>query len=125
MNIIYLKNFLKSLLISIISFLVLTLFVTIFNYFNLLSINGMNISKIIIPIISMLIGSFYLGTTVKNKGWLEGIKFSVLIILLLIIINLLILKNGFEIKNLIYYIIILVSSMVGSMIGINRVEENK
>ena len=124
MNIIYLKNLLKSLLISIVLFLVFTLIVTILNYFNLLSINGINISKIIIPVLSILIGSFYLGTTVKNKGWLEGIKLSIIIILILLITNLLILKNGFEIKNLIYYLIILVSSMVGSMIGINKKKKN-
>ena len=51
MNIIYLKNLLKSLLISIVLFLVFTLIVTILNYFNLLSINGMNISKIIINLV--------------------------------------------------------------------------
>ncbi len=124
MNIIYIKNFSKSLSISILLFLILTLVVTTFNYFNLLSINGINISKIIIPIISVLSGSFYMGTKVKNKGWLEGIKLSSLIILILLIIDLLVFKNSFEIKNLIYYIIILVSSMVGSMIGINKKKKN-
>lgn len=124
MNIIYIKNFSKSLSISILLFLILTLFVTTLNYFNILSINGINISKIIIPIISILSGSFYMGANVKNKGWLEGIKLSSLVILILLIINLLIFKNNFEIKDLIYYIIILVSSMVGSMIGINKKKKN-
>ena len=124
MNIIYIKNFSKSLSISILLFLILTLVVTTFNYFNLLSINGINISKIIIPIISVLSGSFYMGTKIKNKDWLEGIKLSSLIILILLIIDLLVFKNSFEIKNLIYYIIILVSSMVGSMIGINKKKKN-
>ena len=124
MNIIYIKNFSKSLSISILLFLILTLFVTTLNYFNILSINGINISKIIIPIISILSGSFYMGTNVKNKGWLEGIKLSSLVILILLIINLLIFENNFEIKDLIYYIIILVSSMVGSMIGINKKKKN-
>lgn len=124
MNIIYIKNFSKSLSISILLFLILTLFVTTLNYFNILSINGINISKIIIPIISILSGSFYMGTNVKNRGWLEGIKLSSLVILILLIINLLIFKNNFAIKNLIYYLIILISSMVGSMIGINKKKKN-
>lgn len=124
MNIIYIKNFSKSLLISILLFLILTLLITILNYFNLLSLNGINISKILIPIISVLLGSFYMGTKAKNRGWLEGIKLSLLIIFILLIINLLIFKNNFAIKNLIYYLIILISSMVGSMIGINKKKIN-
>lgn len=96
-----------------------TFVITLLNYFNLLSSNVANTIMLIIVIVSIFIGSFLLGKKSNKKGYLEGIKYSAILIFLLVIINLLFIKV-FEIKSLIYFLIIIVSSTFGSMIGINK-----
>ncbi len=118
-QLIIIKNFSKSLGISIFLFLVITLVATTLNYFNILSAGGMGIFKMLIPIISMLAGGIYLGSKAKNKGWLEGIKLSIFIIILLLLCHFLWMKAPFELKNILYYLILVISSTVGSMLGIN------
>ena len=96
-----------------------TFMITLLNYFNLLSSNLANTLKLIIVIVSIFVGGFLLGKKSNKKGYLEGIKYSVIFILFLIVINLIIIRN-FDIKSIIYFLIIIGSSTFGSMIGINK-----
>lgn len=96
-----------------------TFVITLLNYFNLLSSNIANTLILILVIASILVGSFLLGKKSNKKGYLEGIKYSAILIFLLVIINLLFIKV-FEIKSLVYFLIIIVSSTFGSMVGINK-----
>lgn len=116
MNII--KKIIKSLLITTITFLILTFIITTISYFNLLNYKTINIIKFIIPIISVFIGGIKTGKNSVKKGWLEGIKFSSVIIFILIITTIILKK--FKLEYLIYTLIILTSGMLGSMIGINK-----
>lgn len=111
----YLISYAYTLGIIILS----TFIITLLNYFNLLSSNVANTLILIIVIASIFIGSFLLGKKSNKKGYLEGIKYSVVFIFLLIVINLLFVKV-FEIKSLVYFLIIVVSSTFGSMLGINK-----
>ena len=78
--------------------------------------------KIIIPIISMFVSSILLGKSTKEKAYFEGIKFSSFYILFTIIIKLL-LKTNFNYKSIIMIIVLLITSIIGSMIGINLKKE--
>lgn len=113
------KNFLKTLGITILLFLVISLLATTLNYFNLIGSGTIGIFKMIIPIISMIVGGIYLGSKAKSKGWLEGIKLSITFILILALFNILWMKNSFGLKNVLYYAILMISGTVGSMVGIN------
>ena len=81
------KKYLKyyGLLIGII--IILTLIISIINYFINIPINTF---KIIIPIISMFISCLFLGKSSKEKAYLEGIKFSLIYIIITIILKLLV-----------------------------------
>lgn len=114
----YFKKILKALIITIFSILILTLIMTSLNYFNIISGKVMIISKIIIPLVSLAIGGFILGKGANKNGWLEGLKLG-LIITFLIIIGNLIFSQSLTIKDLIFYLLLLFSSMFGSMFGIN------
>ncbi len=109
------KNYLKSygsLLILLIS---LTLIISLISYiFN----NPLNIIKLIIPIISMLISTIILGKSIKEKGYLEGIKFSCIFLLLISIMKLII-KSSFNYKTIIMYLSLIITSIIGSSLGIN------
>jgi len=79
----------------------------------------LTILKFLIPVLSLFIGSLFLGRNTEKKGWLSGIKFWALILIIFIILNL-IFKGKFNIRTIIYYLILLVVSVLGSMVGISK-----
>ena len=115
----YLKKLGISIGIFSISFLSLLLITTLFSYLNIIKSNMATIITIIIPLLSIFLSSLYIGKNSIKKGWLEGIKLGLIIIVSFITINLLF-YNKFNIRNLIYYLILLLSSVLGSMLGINK-----
>ena len=115
-----LKNYLKSYLYLFISILSLTIIFTIINYFFP---KGTNFIKIIIPIISILISTIILGKNTKSKAYLEGLKFTLIYIVLSVILFL-IFKNPFTIKVIILYIVQLLTGIIGATIGINTLKKS-
>lgn len=116
----YLKKLGFSFLYTIGTILVLTFIITLLNYFNLISDKSISIFKILIPIISLLIGGFYIGKKSNKKGFMEGLKLGIIFCIILIIFNYLAFDYSFKFKYLLFYIILIISSILGSMIGINR-----
>lgn len=117
-------NYLKSFVYVVVSFFILSLLVASLYHFNILSNSVYNVFKIIVPILSFFIGGIYLGKHSKVKGWLEGLKLGVFFVILFFMISFLGFDLGLSFKSLIYYIIILFSSMLGAMFGIRNVENN-
>lgn len=116
----YIKNI--SIIIGIILLFVFifTLFITTLNYFDLFNKGGTAIFKIIIIVLSYFIGGILIGKKSSKKGWLEGLKLGVILSILLFLFNILGLHNKFDFKLLFYYLILITSSIFGSMIGINK-----
>lgn len=110
----YLKSSIYTLCILIGS----TIIITILNYFNILMGNVLKITELLIPIISIFIGSYILGKSSNNKGYIEGLKYGVAWIILFLIINLI--SKNFTYLSLIYYLILIIIAIVSSIIGINR-----
>jgi len=115
----YLKKLLKGFLFTIISFLILTFIFTMLNYFNLISGKIMTISKIIIPLFSLALGGYIMGKGSEKNGWIEGLKLDLIMVLLILIGNL-IFGPSLIIKDFIFYTLLIISSMLGGMFGINR-----
>lgn len=113
----YLKRLGISISISVITFISFLLIITLLSYINVLKGNGIVIATLLIPIISIFIGSFSLGRKSNKKGWLEGIKLGAILIFIIFLIDTLIFKS-FILKKIIYYSILLITSILGSMIGI-------
>ncbi|MBE6144383.1 MAG: TIGR04086 family membrane protein [Firmicutes bacterium] len=121
----YLKLLGKSLLYIVSILLTSTIIITILNYFNIFGSKLATLFKIIIPVISMFVGGFIIGKNTKSKGWLEGLKLGIIVIIILLMINLIILKPKWELRNIIFYLILIISTIFGSMIGINKKIEEK
>lgn len=119
-------NKLKQLGINILTaliFFIISLFVmTMLSYFNIINKTILNIGLFLTIILPIMLCSYKQGRKVSNKGYLEGLKVGFIFILLLVLINL-ILNGTFDLKNLIYYLIIIVSSTFSSMLGISKKEE--
>lgn len=114
----YLKKLLKGFLFTIVSFLLLTFIFTTLNYFNIINIKVMEICKIIIPLFSLALSGYIMGKGSEKNGWLEGLKIGLIIVLIIIIGNLIFSK--LILKDFIFYILLLMGSMLGGMFGINR-----
>ena len=97
-----LKIYLKSYLYLFSMIIILTLILSIINYFIPIPTN---IIKLLIPIISMFISSIILGKQTKAKAYLEGLKFSSIYLIISIIISI-ITNNSFTIKLIISYLIL-------------------
>ena len=110
-------KYLKGLLFFLVPFLVLTLLITILYYFDILNNQIIKYFKIVIVILSCLLGGFIIGRSSNSKGYLNGIKLSSIIIVIFLILNLIL--GGFKWYHLVYYLIILVTTTIGSMLGIS------
>lgn len=95
-----------------------TLVLTLINYFDIMGNKLVAVMRFIIPMIAMLISSYRLGKMSDKKGYLEGLKLGGIIILIFMV--LVILLDKFSFKSLLYYGILLLTAVMGSMIGINR-----
>jgi len=121
----YLKILGKSFLYMTSILFISVILITLLNYFNIFGSKIVTFFKLVIALISIFVGGFIMGKNSKQKGWLEGIKLGLIILFILVIINYIILNQSFEIRNLVYYLILMVSSIFGSMIGINKKIEEK
>ena len=69
----------------------------------------------------MLTGGIYIGSKANKRGWLEGLKIGLEVIIILFVVSYLAFDQaGMNIKGIIYYFILLIFSMLGSVIGINK-----
>ena len=85
---------------------------TILNYYNIITDSTYSLVKLFILIGSVLINSYLLGNY-QNKKLLLGIKFSIILIIPLFIFS--IITKNFTLKSLLFYLIIISSSITGSI----------
>lgn len=112
-----------SIGISLSLILIFSFFINLLNYYDLLSANLYKISLVLLVALSIFLSAFILGKNTKEKGYLEGIKFGILIVLIMSIISYLAFDNNITIKSIIYYLILLITSATGSAFGINNKKE--
>lgn len=112
---IFLRNALKNLGYSLICLLILTAILTILNYLNIFGRTLTNAFLTVNLAVSILLGSILTGMKSTNKGWLEGLKFGLIFSVLLLLFNYLALDKF----NIFVYLIAIISSVIGGMIGIN------
>lgn len=116
----YLKNIGIIFLIMLGIIFISSLILTTLNYFDIFSKGTLSIFKILIIIITYFIGGLLIGKKSSKKGWLEGLKFGLIISSILILFDLLGLQQKFDLKLIFYYMILITSTILGSMIGINK-----
>lgn len=116
----FMVKYLKSLLYILISIVLFSIIIATCSYFNIFSNTILNIFELLSITISMFIGGIYLGKSSNKKGYLEGLKIGFIVIFLLIGLNLLVYDKSFTLSSIMFYAIILVSTILGSIIGINK-----
>ena len=117
MNIIWKKTF-QSCLIIFTLIILLTLLVNTLYYLDIISNNSVKYLKMLLTLLSFFIGGFYMGKASPNKGYVYGLRLSLIIITILLIIS--IIFHELKISRIIYFLIITFCITFGSMIGINK-----
>ncbi len=110
------KLYLKILLVPFLSFLLLPLIVSIFD------ILGIHINKLLLIIISSLIlisTGFITGIHSSKKGFVNGLIVGFIYVIILCLLGL-VLGAKFRFGTVIYYWILILSTCLGSIIGINK-----
>ena len=113
-------NYLKNIGYTFLFVITSCVIITILNYFNILNGNILNIISIITILLSIFIGGFLTGRKANKKGYLEGIKFGGIMIVIILLLNLLVFNNKFTLINILYYLSLLFTSTIGSMLGIQK-----
>lgn len=114
-----LKKYGKNILITFGLILGFSLILNIMNYFDLLGTNLYKVLLMAFVIISIIPTSFMMGKTSKDKGYLTGIKFGTIIVFLFLFMSV-IMDKQLSLASFIYYLVIVITSSLGSMIGINK-----
>ena len=112
------KNYLKSSLYTLSIMLISTVIITILNFFNIINGTILKIIHYIIPIISIMIGSFMLGRMSPKKGYIEGLKYGGIWSIIILIIDIII--KELNISSIIFFVILISLSMLSSILGINK-----
>lgn len=89
---------------------------------SLLNIIGLNTSITTIIILILNIGLFFyfsysFGLKTKKKGYICGLLVGFALIITLFLINIIFYKQTFNINNYLYYLILLLTSIVASVTG--------
>lgn len=100
----------------------LLLIVTLY-FFNIISTNTFHILEFIILLVNVFISAYIIGKKSIKKGYLEGIKYSLIIVFIFFILTL-ITREPLKVRILLYYLIIIITSVLGSMIGISKTNKN-
>ncbi len=113
------KKFIKPTIYSLIGFLLFIFVITLFNYIGLIPYNIFKIIRIIGLILTFFIDGFLVGKKSNKKGWLNGLEASLILLTIILILNM-IFKGDFGIKTIIGYIVLMIVTILGSMLGINK-----
>ncbi len=113
------KKYSFRFLFTILSMITCLLLITTLYHFNIISSNIYQLLKLIILLGNILISGIILGKKATSKGYLEGIKLGIFMIILFTLITL-ITGQGLKLKLLLYDSIILITAILGGMIGINK-----
>ena len=115
----YLKKIGKIILLTFSSIIILGLILNTLYYFDVIGNNIYNIAKMIIVLVILFINALLLGKSSDKYGLVEGLKLGGIFLLIMVILKVT-LNSSFDIRTLIYSIIILLTTSVGAIIGINK-----
>ena len=117
-------NYLKYLGIFLIVVFVIAIITALIHLTGFNS-DFLNKLSIILTALSFFIITCSASKKTKEKGFILGLKLALLFIFLLIIINLIIFKSSFNIDRIIYYLILLMSGILGGAFGKNIKNKKK
>lgn len=109
------KLYLKTFLLTLLELALCLFIISLLYYYSLIDSNAYSFFSFITILLIFLINSFLLGKKVKTKRPFIGLKYGIIIDIIIIILTL-ILKR-MDISNIIYYLFILFTTTLGGIFG--------
>ncbi|MTI70951.1 MAG: TIGR04086 family membrane protein [Firmicutes bacterium] len=111
-----LKSIGFSYIFTIIFFIIFALILT----YTSIPDKYLPIMNSITMILSIALGSIYMGIKADNKGWLNGALVGILYMIILTIISLIMIKSfNLDLYLMLKYLISIITGAIGGMIGVN------
>ena len=117
------KKYVFPIIYSLVIMLIGGLLTTLLYYFNITNDKINKIILYLIGITAMFIGSLKLSKNLNQKGIISGLVYFTICFVVIIFTSLVILKVDFKLTNIIYYLVLLIFSLLGGIIGKNMKEE--
>lgn len=114
----------KNLLIFVLSLFSYLLIISTLNYFEILSIKTISIISFVFLIFLFLSSGFLIAQKIDSRGYISGLIIGGINFILLFLISI-ILNCELSLSYLLYLLILLLSSTMGGMFGINIKKSKK
>lgn len=114
------KTTLKYSFVSLILIFLLLLLTSTLYYFDIIGSSLVNYLRLFIIFLVLFFTSYILGKNTEKNGYLAGLKFGLVDIIFFFLISLIAFRGDFQLRIILYDIILLAISVLGSMIGINK-----
>lgn len=111
-------NYVKYIGMFILFIIIISIIASLFNLMGFNS-NFMNKVTIILTALGFFIINALASKNINEKGFILGIKLGLIFVLFMILINLIFFKSSFSLERIIYYIILIFSSILGGSFGKN------
>ena len=116
-------KYVKGLIYFFVPFILLLILSSTLDYFDIISSNIIKYVNFVNIMFSSLICNMFIGRHSLSKGYIEGIKEGFLLVFILFVFTYLAFGKGINLERGLLYLITFVSSIMGSIIGINRIKE--
>lgn len=117
------KKYVFPVLYSLGIMLIGTLITSVLYYFNVTSSKLNTILLYLISIISIFVGAVSLAKKNNHKGIVTGLIYFTCFFVVMVFISLAFFKINLGLKSIIYYLILMVFSLLGGILGKNLNEE--
>lgn len=114
------KNFLKAVAIIIGLLFFFSIIINILYYLDVINNNTTKYIKLLLSIITFFIGGVFIGKNSPSKGYINGLKLSLIMIVFFIIMG--IIFGNLKLFRIVYYLIMATCITFGAMIGISKRE---
>ena len=106
------------------SVIILAFISTIINFLTSASLGFINTFNTIVLLVIYFVIGFKQGKVSESKGWFCGLKNGLLLCFILLIISLIFFTKDIKLSTFLYYGILILSTIFGSIIGINKKKES-
>ena len=117
------KKYLIQGLYTFVIFLIGLLLTSILYYFNITNDKINKILIYLVSFVSIFIGALKIGKITKQKGIITGLIYFVFMFIIMFLLSITVFNIQIKLNMFIYYLIILVFSILGSIIGKNMQSE--